>query len=792
MRTLDETGSSPALAPDPGSGKAGAKKTGAKKAAAKRSGGKAEKKAEKKTKKKSDKVRIYQIAKEFSVSSEAMLKIVRGLGLEVKSHMSSIDEETVELVREQFDKEKEAIKKDEARKREVERASRRRKAQAEAAASPDAAPAGTEAVTAPRPIPGKPAPAPGRRRGAGRRPVDQKVVRANIRKTFADMDGRRRRHRRRAKAEVEQISEDTTVLRVTEYVSTSELASYMDVTPSQVIAKAMELGSMVTINQRLDRDMIEMLADEFGFTVQFQSALEAEPYIVEEEEPREEDLQHRSPVVTIMGHVDHGKTSLLDHIRETNVIAGESGGITQHIGAYHVEAPGGTITFLDTPGHEAFTAMRARGAQITDLVVLVVAADDSVMPQTIEAIDHARAAGVPILVAVNKIDVPNAKPDQVRQELTAHGITPEEWGGDHIVVDVSAKRGDNMDRLLEMILLQSEVLELKADPNRRARGTIVEARKERGRGTVVTALIQEGTLRVGDAVVAGAEAGRVRALTDERGRRLESAGPSTPCGVLGFSGVPHAGESFLVVKTEREAREIANRRSQLLREQEHRYQRHITLETLFDQIREGESVELRTIIKGDVEGSVEAISDSLERIATNEVQMRIIHRGVGNVSESDVLLAAASDAIILGFHVDVDSPAREVVKREKVDVRLYEVIYEAIEDIRAAMEGLLKPDIERRVIGTAEVRQIFRVPRLGAIGGSMVLTGSVKRNAGVVVKRGDEIVHESRVSSLKRFKEDVNEVKNGFECGIGVEGFSTLEEGDILEIFEEVEVARRL
>ncbi len=579
---------------------------------------------------------------------------------------------------------------------------------------------------------------------------------------------------------------------MTEFVSTAELANYMDVTPSQVIAKAMELGSMVTINQRLEKDMIEMLADDFGFAVEFQSVAEVETFEEVEEEEREEDLEPRSVVVTVMGHVDHGKTSLLDHIRKTNVIAGESGGITQHIAAYHVETPGGDVTFLDTPGHEAFTAMRARGAQVTDLVILVVAADDSVMPQTIEAIDHAKAAGVPILVAVNKIDKPGAKPDQVRQELTAHGITPEEWGGEHIIVDISALRGDNMEKLLEMVLLQGEILELRANPNRRARGAVIEAQMEKGRGTVVTALVQEGTLRVGDSIVAGSEAGRVRALTDERGNRIQEAGPSTPCGILGFSAVPHAGETFTVVATDREARDIARRRGQLMREQEHRYHRHVTLETLFDQIKGGETTELNLVLKADVEGSMEAVADSLEKLSTDEVKVRIIHRAVGNISESDVLLAAASNAIVLGFHVSTDNPALEVLKRDRVDVRHYEVIYEAIEDVRAAMEGLLKPEIVRKTVGTVEVRQIFRVPKLGTIAGSMVTSGYVKRNGGVLVKREGETLHESRITSLKRFKEDVSEVKSGFECGIGVEGFSTLREGDVLELFEDVEVARRL
>jgi translation initiation factor IF-2 len=739
-----------------------------------------------------DKVRIYLVAKEFSVSSDALLSILRGLGVEAKSHMSSIDQETVELVRRTFAKEKEAVRQDYARKRAVQRESRKRTAQALAqAAGTPAAPAASDTIDA---GPAKQTmPQPSKKRGVPqRRIVDQKVVQANIKKTMADLDVRRRRHKRRTKEEEgEEVQEAANVLKLTEFVSTAELAGFMGVSASQVIAKAIELGSMVTINQRLDKDMIEMLADEFDYSVQFQSELDQET--VEEEVDREEDLSPRSPVVTIMGHVDHGKTSLLDTIRETNVIAGEAGGITQHIGAYHVELDGGrSITFLDTPGHEAFTAMRARGAQVTDIVVLVVAADDSVMPQTVEAIDHAKAANVPIVVAINKIDKPGSNPDRVRQELAGHGITPEEWGGTNIVTEVSAKTKQGIDRLLEMILLQAEVLELRAVHDKPARGTVVEARMDRGRGAVVTALVQEGTLRVGDAMVAGAEAGRVRALHDERGHRLREAGPSTPVAVLGFSALPKAGDTFVVTRSDREAREIAGRRRQLVREQEQRYRKHVTLESFYEQVQAGATQELRVIIKADVGGSAEAIADSIEKISTSEVKLMVLHRAVGNINESDVLLAAASDAIVLGFHVLTEPKAKEIATRERVDVRTYDVIYEAIEDIKAAMEGLLKPDIERRLLGTAEVRQVFRIPRQGSIAGSMVLTGLVKRNAKVTVRRDGEVVHEGKISSLKRFKDDVSEVKSGFECGIGVQDFPEIREGDLLEIFEEVEVARRL
>ncbi|NNE44382.1 MAG: translation initiation factor IF-2, partial [Gemmatimonadetes bacterium] len=507
--TNDHDRTEPALAADAGAGKGGTAKAA--------------------------KTRIYEIAKEFSVSSEAMLKIVRELGVEVKSHMSSIDADTVDKVRKQFDKEKEAVKEDFARKREVDRKSRSRdndkKAPAKAAPAPEAKAAPAKTPPAKPARGGKPAPS-GRpdRSPPGRRPVDQKVVRANIKKTFADMDKGKRRYRK--KEQQEEVQEDAGVLRLTEFVSTAELANSMDVSASQVIAKAMELGSMVTINQRLDKDMIEMLADEFEFTVQFEAVEELETIEAKEDVYDEADQRPRPPVVTIMGHVDHGKTSLLDYIRETNVIAGEAGGITQHIGAYHVELDGGVITFLDTPGHEAFTAMRARGAQITDIVILVVAADDSVMPQTVEAIDHAKAAGVPILVAVNKIDKPSAKPDQVRQELAGRGLNPEEWGGDTIMVDVSALNGTGVDKLLEMVLIQAELMELQANPKRPAKGAIIEARKEKGRGTVVTALVQEGTLNVGDSIVAGTQAVRVRALSVERNHVMLFCGYLNQVGIM--------------------------------------------------------------------------------------------------------------------------------------------------------------------------------------------------------------------------------------------------------------------
>jgi len=496
--------------------------------------------------------------------------------------------------------------------------------------------------------------------------------------------------------------------------------------------------------------------------------------------------------VTIMGHVDHGKTSLLDHIRKSNIIAGEAGGITQHIGAYEVELPGGNITFLDTPGHQAFSAMRARGAHVTDIVVLVVAADDAVMPQTIEAIDHARAAGDPILVAINKIDLPAANPERIREQLAKHNLVPEDWGGKTIMVEISAKLGRNVDKLMEMILLQTELMELKANPDRPARGAIIEARLDKGKGPVVTVLIQKGTLRIGDPFVTGTQFGKVRAMHNERGKAIDTAPPSTPVQILGSGGVPQAGDTFMVVDGEAEARNIAQRRLRLKREKDFRILKRLTLTEVYDRIKEGEIRELNLIIKGDVDGSVEALSDTLARIQHKEVKVNVIHRGVGAISESDVLLAAASQAIIIGFHVRPESRAIELASREKVDIRLYKIIYEVEADIKAALEGLLAPEIVKVHLGEAEVRQIFRVPKLGVIAGSYVKNGTIKRGSKAEVFRNDIKVGEGTISSLKRFKDDAREVNSGFECGIGIDNLNDIHEGDIIKAYTEVEEARRL
>jgi translation initiation factor IF-2 len=557
-----------------------------------------------------------------------------------------------------------------------------------------------------------------------------------------------------------------------------------------VIAACLRLGIMANINRRLDRDSIMAVADEFGFAVDFVSEIGEE---LDAAVPEAEALETRAPVVTVMGHVDHGKTSLLDYIRKANVIAGEAGGITQHIGAYEVRLPDGhRITFLDTPGHEAFTAMRARGAQVTDIVILVVAADDKVMPQTVEAIDHARAANVPIIVAINKIDLPGANVDGVRQELSQHNILVEEWGGNVIAVPISAKKGTNVEKLLEMILLQSEVLELKADPHKAARGVIVEARVERGRGIVATVLVQKGTLRVGDAFVAGSKSGKVRALQNERGQKVDAAGPSSPVEVLGWAEPPQAGDTFAVVSDEREARELAGKRAMLLREQELRQRSHVTLTDLFSQMKEGKVSELLVVLKGDVDGSVEALQDTLTKLSTSEIKLRVIHRGVGQITESDVLLAAASNAVIIGFHVKADPKATELAAKEKVDVRIYDIIYQAVENVKDAMAGLLTPEIRESVQGQAEVRKIFRTSKAGVVAGCMVLSGNIQRNSRTRLLRGGAQVWDGKIESLKRFKDDVREVAAGFECGISLEGRDDIQEQDVIEAYALEEVARKL
>ncbi|MCI8335965.1 MAG: translation initiation factor IF-2 [Peptococcaceae bacterium] len=575
-----------------------------------------------------------------------------------------------------------------------------------------------------------------------------------------------------------------------ETIIVQELAKSMGKTAAELIKKLFGLGVMVTVNQEIDSDTAILLGEEFGITVEVQVDKAME--IMEDVEDAADTLVERPPVVTVMGHVDHGKTSLLDAIREANVIATEAGGITQHIGAYQVEINNKKITFLDTPGHEAFTAMRARGAQITDVAILVVAADDGVMPQTIEAIDHAKAAGVPIIVAINKIDKPGANPDKVKQELTEYGLVGEDWGGDTIMVPISAKKRENIPQLLEMVLLVAEIAELKANPNRNARGTVIESQLDKGRGAVATLLVQKGTLHVGDNIIAGAVFGKVRAMMDDKGRRVKVATPSTPVEVLGFSEVPPAGEIFLSVEDEKSARMVASRQHAKRREDEMRKSSKVSLDDLFKQIEQGEIKELNVIIKADVHGSAEAVRQSLEKLATDEVKVTVIHSGVGAISESDVMLASSSNAIIIGFNVRPDANTKKAAEYEEVDIRLYRVIYDAIDDVKKAMAGLLAPEYKENVIGHAEVRMVIKVPKAGNVAGSYITDGKITRQAQVRVIRDGIVVTEGKIESLKRFKDDVKEVATGFECGIGIEDFNDVKEGDIIEAFVMEEIARQL
>lgn len=726
--------------------------------------------------------RIYEVAKQFKVSSDALVSLLKSLGYDVRSHMSVVDEKMEADIRKKFEQQKEEVKKRDERKREKHEEIARKEEREKRTTKKRKRDRVKKKVHKP---------AQKRRRRRQQRPaIDQQEVAESVKRTLASMEGRKPGRHRRKKIDRggEVVEEEGQVVRVSEFISVAELAQQMEVSPATVISKCLELGLMVTINQRLDMDTITMVADEFGYEVE-----KIEGYGLEElvEVEVEEDLQPRAPVVTVMGHVDHGKTSLLDYIRESNIIAGESGGITQHIGAYEVHLPAGKITFLDTPGHEAFTAMRARGAQATDIVVLVIAADDNVMPQTIEAIDHARAAGVPIIVAINKIDLPGADAEAIKKQLPKYGLTVEEWGGRTIACEVSAKTGDGVDKLLELILLQAELLELKANVKGKAQGVIIESRLDKGRGAVATILMQRGTLQVGQPFVTGLCYGKVRTLTNEWGKVVRKASPSDPVQVTGISDVPQAGDPFYVVDSEREARDLCLKRQQLKREEEfRRVTKSLTLKDIYNQIKSGEIKELRLIIKGDVDGSVEAMSDSLEKLEVEGVRVVVIHKGVGAINASDVLLATASEAIIIGFHVGPDAGARDLATRERVDIRCYNVIYEAVSDIESALKGLLEPEYEEEILGTAEVRELFRVSKVGVIAGSLVQSGLVKRNANVRVKRNGEIIHKGKISSLKRFKNDVAEVQSGFECGIGLENFDDFQTKDILEVYQLNEVQR--
>ncbi|MBU1371865.1 MAG: translation initiation factor IF-2 [Bacteroidetes bacterium] len=596
-----------------------------------------------------------------------------------------------------------------------------------------------------------------------------------------------------AGAEERAMAEDmeSKVLKTTEFVTANELATMMDVSVNEVIATCMSLGLFVSINQRLDAETLTIVADEFGYEIQFVGAEDEEINL--EQDDIEGDLIPRSPIVTVMGHVDHGKTSLLDFVRKANVIAGEAGGITQHIGAYEVVVDEDkSITFLDTPGHEAFTAMRARGAKVTDVAIIVIAADDTVMPQTTEAINHALAANLPMVFAFNKMDKPGANPDKIREQLSAMNILVEEWGGKYQTQEISAKSGMNIDKLLEKVLLEAELLELKANPNKRAVGTVIEAQLDKGRGYVATVLVEAGTLRVGDPILAGSYSGRVKALYNERGNRVEEAGPAAPVQVLGFQGAPQAGDRFNGVESEPEAREIANKRLQLQREQGLRTQKHITLDEIGRRLAIGNFKELNIIIKGDVDGSVEALSDSLQKLSTEEIQVKIVHKAVGPISESDVLLATASDAIIIGFQVRPSAGARKLAEAEEIDVRLYSIIYKAIDEIKAAMEGMLAPEFEEKIIANVEIRETFKITKVGTIAGCMVLDGTIHRNNKIRIIREGVVVYTGELESLKRFKDDVKEVNRGYECGLNIKGYNDIQVGDIVEAYEQVEVKRKL
>jgi translation initiation factor IF-2 len=633
--------------------------------------------------------------------------------------------------------------------------------------------------------------------------MDEAAIQNQVRETLARLGNqgksksskfrREKRDNVARKAEEQSIrdQEESTILKLTEFVTVSELATMMNKSPSQIIAACMSLGIFASINQRLDAETIRIIAEEFGHQVEFVSAELTDTIIEEVDTP--DDMVARPPVVTVMGHVDHGKTSLLDFIRKSTVVSGEAGGITQHIGAYSVTLPNGRkITFLDTPGHEAFTAMRARGAQVTDLAIIVIAADDSVMPQTKEAISHAQAAGVPMIFALNKIDKEGAQPDKIREQLSQMNILVESWGGKFQDQEIAAKKGLNIDLLLEKILLESDMLELKANPNKRAVGTIIESSLDKGRGYISTVLVESGTLRIGDSLLAGQYSGRVKAMFNERGQKVEEAGPASPVSLLGFEGAPNAGDRFNVMADEREARNIAVKRQQLQREQSVRTKKHLTIEEIGRRIALGDFKELNLIVKGDVDGSVEALTDSLQKLSTEKIQVRIIHKGVGQISESDVLLASASDAIVVGFQVRPSTSARKIAETEEIQIKLYSVIYKAIEEVKEAMEGLLSTRIEEKVIGTAEIREVFKISKVGTVAGGYMLDGKIARTSKIRVIRDGIVIFSGELGSLKRFKDDVKEVQKGYECGLNVERFNDIQVGDLIEGYEEVEVKQTL
>ena len=702
------------------------------------------------------KMRVYQLAKELGTTSKKLIEVMEGMDITVNNHMSTLSDEEAKQVM--------SILTGKSDEKKPEVAKKTAKI--------------TEAET-----------------GLSEKPAEKKPAKAGLRAKEEQEQkpiGRKARKMIQEEKRAAMLKAKKPKIKLEGQVTVAEVASHLDLQPAQLITELMEMGVMASINQPLTPETVELIADEHGYEVDYtEDELEEELLAVREaDHDAGKKEQPRKPVVTVLGHVDHGKTLLLDAIRSANVISGEVGGITQHIGAYQVNIDDKMIVFLDTPGHEAFTAMRARGAQVTDIAILVVAADDGVMPQTVEAINHAKAAGVPVMVAINKMDKPEANPDRVKQQLAEHELVPEEWGGDTIMVPVSAIKREGLDELLEMVALLAEVCELKASTDRVARGTVIEANLDKGRGPVATVLVQDGTLHVGEPIICGSNAGKIRAMINEHGERVQSAGPATPVEILGLNDVPMAGDSFQAVSSEKVARDVASRRSEKLKEASRKVQR-VTLDDLFKQIQEGEVKDLNLILKGDVQGSVEALKDALTKLSLEEVQIKIIHTGVGAITESDVMLASASNAIVIGFSVRPDSNVRKLAEKNQVDVRLYRIIYEAIEDIQAAVKGMLKPELKEVIQGQVDIRQVFKASKLGNIAGSYVLEGKITRNSQVRVIRDGTVVHDSgKIASLKRFKDDVREVSSGYECGILLENYNDLQEGDIIEAYIMEQVAR--
>jgi len=719
------------------------------------------------------KMRVYEYAKQQNMSSKEVIQTLKNMEVEVSNHMSMIDEEVIDRLDKQLNKKQ--PKEEPKKQKPVNRVNNfnendddeyfvKKKQSKKGEVKPEA------------------------RKNKEESHISENKVFNN--KKNKKNKNQKKKQKQASNEQVKPKKELPEKITFTESLTVGELAEKLGKEPTEIIKKLMMLGIMATINQDLDKDTIELIASEYGVEVEEEIVFDETEFEKYEIEDNEEDLEVRPPIVTIMGHVDHGKTTLLDSIRKTKVAAGEAGGITQHIGAYQVEVNGKKITFLDTPGHAAFTTMRARGAKVTDITILVVAADDGVMPQTIEAINHAKAAEVPIIVAVNKMDKPTANPDRVMQELTEHGLVPEDWGGDTIFVPISALKGDGIDDLLEMILLVSEVEELKANSKRLATGTVIEAELDKGRGSVATLLIQNGTLKVGDPIVVGNTYGRVRAMVNDLGRRVKEAGPSTPVEVTGLNDVPLAGDRFMAFEDEKKARQIGEARAQKQLEQQRSEKAKLSLDDLFEQIKQGDMKEINIIVKADVQGSVEALSAALQKIEVEGVKVKIIHTGVGAITESDIILASASNAIVVGFNVRPDANAKRTAEAENVDIRLHRIIYKVIEEIEAAMKGLLDPEFEEKVIGQLEVRQTFKVSKIGTIAGCYVTDGSVTRNSGIRLIRDGIVIFEGEIDTLKRFKDDVKEVSQGYECGITIKNFNDIKEGDVIEAYVMEEVKR--